>query len=117
MSEFDLIRRLQELICVEPGAGVAGCVVGIGDDGAVLDLPEGQSLVVCTDTLVEGVHFPDTALPGSTGHKSLAVNLSDLAAAAAVPIGFLVGAVLPRPASRALFEGLMRGFATAARTW
>jgi len=96
MSEFDLIRRLQELICVEPGAGVAGCVVGIGDDGAVLDLPEGQSLVVCTDTLVEGVHFPDTALPGSTGHKSLAVNLSDLAAMGARPAWFFMALTLPK---------------------
>lgn len=95
MSEFDLIRRLQELICVEPGAHVAGCVVGIGDDGAVLDIPEGQSLVVCTDTLVEGVHFPAAALPGSIGHKSLAVNLSDLAAMGATPAWFFMALTLP----------------------
>ena len=57
MAEFDLISRLQEIICIAPDRGVAECLVGIGDDGAVLDVPAHRDLVVCTDTLVEGVHF------------------------------------------------------------
>lgn len=58
---------------------------GIGDDAAVLDVPPGHELVVSTDTLVAGVHFPVSTPPADIGWKSLAVNLSDLAAMGAEP--------------------------------
>jgi thiamine-monophosphate kinase len=70
--------------------------VGIGDDAAVLTPPPGKQLVVTTDTLVEGVHFFSDADPAALGHKSLAVNLSDLAAMAAYPLWFTLSLTLPK---------------------
>ena len=95
MAEFDLISRLQEIICIAPDRGVAECLVGIGDDGAVLDVPAHRDLVVCTDTLVEGVHFPSGTDSAAIGHKALAVNLSDLAAMGADPAWFFMALTLP----------------------
>lgn len=95
MSEFELINRLQQIICAPPGADSFRCIVGIGDDGAVLDVPAGRHLVVCTDTLVEGVHFPLSTEPAAVGHKALAVNLSDLAAMGAQPAWFFMALTLP----------------------
>ena len=60
-------------------------VLGIGDDAALLHIPEGCDLVVTTDTMVAGVHFPLSASATDIGHKLLAVNLSDLAAMGAIP--------------------------------
>jgi thiamine-monophosphate kinase len=95
MNEFDLIRRLQHLI----GAGRTGLSqpgsIGIGDDAAVLTVDPGRQLVVTTDTLVAGVHFPPNALPADIGHKALAVNLSDLAAMGADPAWFFLALTLP----------------------
>jgi thiamine-monophosphate kinase len=95
MPEFDLISRLQEIICIAPDAGVAGCRVGIGDDAAVLDVSGPHELVVCVDTLVAGVHFPEDTPPAAIGHKALAVNLSDLAAMGAEPAWFFLAVTLP----------------------
>jgi thiamine-monophosphate kinase len=92
MPEFDLIRKLQEIISL-PDA--PACLLGIGDDAAVLEPAPGRQLVVCTDTLVEGVHFPVGTDPRAIGHKSLAVNLSDLAAMGAEPDWFLLALTLP----------------------
>lgn len=91
MREFDLIRHLQEQV----EASGPDCVLGIGDDAAVLDCPPDRQLVLCTDTLVEGVHFPPDTAPESIGHKALAVNLSDLAAMGAEPGWFLLALTLP----------------------
>jgi thiamine-monophosphate kinase len=95
MPEFDLIRRLQDRIARPLADRAAGCVVGIGDDGAVLEVPPGRQLVVCTDTLNEGIHFPVATEPRAVGHKSLAVNLSDLAAMGAEPAWFFLNLALP----------------------
>ena len=95
MPEFDLIRRLQERIAAPLSHAAAGCAVGIGDDGAVLDVPAGRQLVVCTDTLNAGVHFPRDTAPRAIGHKALAVNLSDLAAMGADPAWFFLNLSLP----------------------
>ena len=90
-------------------------LVGPGHDAAVLKL-RGGAVVAAKDVLVEGVHFTLPACtPALAARKAVAVNLSDLAACGAQPVGFLVGGVLPRPADRALFDALMRGFADAAR--
>jgi|AntDeeMinimDraft_8_1070380.scaffolds.fasta_scaffold00169_11 thiamine-monophosphate kinase len=69
--------------------------MGIGDDGAVVrPLPE-HDLVIVTDTLVEGVHFDKTTPPRAIGHKSVAVNLSDLAAMGAQPCWVSLALTLP----------------------
>ena len=70
--------------------------LGIGDDAAILDIQSGQQLVVSTDTLVSGVHFPENTDAVSIGHKALAVNLSDLAAMGATPAWYTLGLSLPQ---------------------
>lgn len=95
MSEFDLIVRLQQQICLPESESAPGCTVGIGDDAAILETPPGQELVVCADTLIEGIHFPRGMRPEAIGHKALAVNLSDLAAMGAQPTFFLMALTLP----------------------
>ena len=89
MDEFALINRYFKS-AVDPS------VVGVGDDSAILPVPEGMSLVVCKDLLIEGRHFFSDVDPRSLGHKSLAVNLSDLAAMGAKPHACLLGLGLPR---------------------
>jgi thiamine-monophosphate kinase len=115
MPEFDLIRRLQHRIAVPLSRLGSGCVVGIGDDGAVLESPPGRQLVVCTDTLNEGVHFPLNTTPRAIGHKALAVNLSDLAAMGAEPAWFFLNLSLPDEATDWLdeFAGGMGDLASA----
>lgn len=92
LDEFDLIRRYFTRADRLLPAGVR---LGIGDDAALLDLPPGESLVVTTDTLVAGRHFPHDALPFDIGWKALAVNLSDLAAMGAKPVGVTLAITLP----------------------
>jgi len=105
MGEFDLINQIRRAAKrsydpIEAGVNPASVTLGIGDDAAVLDVPDDKQLVVSCDTLNEGVHFlPDTD-PGSLGHKSLAVNLSDMAAMGADPAWFLLSLSLPRPDTR-----------------
>ncbi len=68
----------------------------VGDDAAVLATVPGQSLVVTTDMLVDGVHFSDrTTSPEDAGWRAAATNLSDLAAMGAAPLGITVGLGLP----------------------
>lgn len=67
-----------------PGSG-RGLRLGIGDDAAVLASPVGEDLVVAVDTLVAGTHFDRRLPPDAIAHRSLAVNLSDLAAMGAEP--------------------------------
>ncbi|MFZ2161533.1 MAG: thiamine-phosphate kinase [Sideroxyarcus sp.] len=78
MSEFDLIKRY--FTRPTPGA-----ILGVGDDAALLRIADGMELAVSTDMLVSGTHFFHNADPFLLGHKTLAVNLSDLAAMGAVP--------------------------------
>lgn len=91
MSEFDLIRR-----CLADAPTARGdVIVGPGDDGAVLAVPAGHELVLTTDTLVAGRHFPDNTEPADIGWKAVAVNLSDLAAMGAEARWVTVAVSLP----------------------
>ncbi|RBC55065.1 AIR synthase related protein, partial [Xanthomonas oryzae] len=80
MPEFDLIARLRVRI-----AARADVPLGIGDDAALLHPPAGEQLAITTDTLNAGVHFPQETRADDLGWKTLAVNLSDLAAMGAQP--------------------------------
>lgn len=91
MNEFELIRQYFQ----RPLAEGTGVRVGIGDDGAICKPPAGHELVITTDMLVAGVHFPDGTSARAIGHKSLAVNLSDLAAMGARPAWFTLSLSLP----------------------
>jgi len=82
-NETDLIKLIIEN---ESGQrNQPNLILGIGDDAAIIRVPEQHDLVTCTDTLVAGVHFPEQTSAYDIGWKSLAVNLSDLAAMAATP--------------------------------
>jgi thiamine-monophosphate kinase len=110
LSEFALIERFFR----RAGATRSDVVVGVGDDGAVLQCPPGVELVAAIDTLVAGVHFPPDSPPASIGHRVLAVNLSDLAAMGARPAWALLALTLPR-ADVSWLEDFTAGFASLAR--
>jgi thiamine-monophosphate kinase len=83
--------------------------IGIGDDCAVLYLQESSRIALTTDTLVSGIHFLPDVDPCRLGHKSLAVNLSDLAAMGATPRWALLSLTLPEDDANWL-EGFATGF-------
>jgi thiamine-monophosphate kinase len=92
VSEFDLIQRY----FTRPRAdGVSGTLLGVGDDAALLSLSAGKLLAISSDMLVSGRHFLPDADPYLLGHKSLAVNLSDLAAMGATPRWATLALALP----------------------
>jgi thiamine-monophosphate kinase len=91
MSEFELIARHFTHV----GAQRHDVRIGVGDDGAVVMPPASRELVMVTDSLVEGVHFPPGSPPASIGHRAFAVNLSDLAAMGAEPAWALLALALP----------------------
>ncbi|TRM53056.1 thiamine-phosphate kinase [Achromobacter sp. LC458] len=88
-SEFDLIARY---FTRTAPAGL----LGVGDDCALFPVPPGEQVATSTDLLLEGRHFFSNVDPRALGHKALAVNLSDLAAMGARPIGCVLGLALPR---------------------
>lgn len=83
-GEFELIA---EFFAPLAGEGAFGLL----DDAACLAVPPGESLVITKDMLVEGVHFFADDSPRSIARKALGVNLSDLAAKGARPLGFVLG--------------------------
>ena len=82
MDEFEIIKNYFHHATDSMGENVA---VGIGDDGAIVKVPDHHRLAVTTDTLVANTHFFKSDPPRAIGHKALAVNLSDLAAMGATP--------------------------------
>ena len=109
ISEFDLIRRY----FAEATADRDDVALGVGDDCALLRPPPGQMLAVSMDTLVVGRHFFPDANPESLGHKSLAVNLSDLAAMGATPAWATLALTLPT-ADEDWLRAFMGGFSALA---
>ena len=103
--ERDLIRWLTSRIPSHPRL-----LVGLGDDAAIVRLPDESHLVATTDMLMEGVDFLLAKHdPRRIGRKALAVNLSDLAAMAAEPVAALVALALPRQGGEALAKELYEG--------
>ena len=99
MGEFDLIERFFK-------RPARRAVLGIGDDCALLQTPAGSHMAISTDMLVQGRHFFPDVDPRTLGHKALAVNLSDLAACGAEPMGFTLALALPQ-----IDEGWLAAFA------
>jgi thiamine-monophosphate kinase len=96
LGEFDLIWRFFKAGSESMAQTQRDLVqLGIGDDCALLQSDATQSLAVTSDMLVEGRHFFAGANAEWLGHKALAVNLSDLAAMGAKPIGFTLALALP----------------------
>lgn len=95
-----------------PLAGPAG--LGFVDDAALLSLPADHELVLTTDMLTCGVHFFADDPPAAIARKALRVNLSDLAAKAAEPIGFLLGLALPEDWTADWLAAFAKGLAQDA---
>jgi len=105
VSEFDLINQYFKSTAINRD----DVLLGIGDDCALLSPPEGKVLAVSTDTLISGVHFPESTSAQDIGYKSLAVNLSDLAAMGAEPAWVSLAISLPEPDESWLHQ-FMQGF-------
>lgn len=97
MGEFDLIDAFfrQPALQAQKDNPDAQIIKGIGDDCAILAPAPGMQLAISSDMLVQGRHFLPDVDPFRLGHKALAVNLSDLAAAGAQPLGFTLAMALP----------------------
>lgn len=89
LTERTLIRKY-----VAPLTHTQPIALDVEDDGAVIDFPAGRMLVMTTDAIVEGVHFFSQDAPETVAKKALRVNLSDLAAMGAHPIGYTVSIIL-----------------------
>jgi thiamine-monophosphate kinase len=97
--EERLIARYFRPLATVPGA------LGLADDAAVITPPPGSDLVVTTDGVIAGVHFFPNDPPGSIARKALRVNLSDLAAKGAKPMGFVISIALPAGTDAAFLAG------------
>lgn len=98
-NEFALIQRFFA------AAKLNSCVQkGIGDDAAILKIASDKRIVISSDTLIQGRHFPDATSSYDIAWKSLAVNLSDVAAMGAKPIAFTLALTLPEPDEKFLQE-------------
>jgi thiamine-monophosphate kinase len=106
LGEFDLIAKYFT-------RSVKRAALGVGDDCALFATSPGMQLAISSDMLVEGRHFLSTVAPERLGHKALAVNLSDLAACGARPIGFTLALAMPRVDERFL-DGFARGLLALA---
>ena len=107
IGELALIERLKPFCAAD----------AVGDDAALMSVRSGHQLVVTTDVLVAGVHFSDrTTPPYSVGWRSVAANLSDLAAMGAEPIGITVGLGLPKQTPWPWIESLYEGMSECLRT-
>ncbi len=91
LNEFSLIKRY----FADIGDTRITTKLSQGDDAAVIEVPAGMQAVMSMDTLINGVHFPVNTSAADIAYKSLAVNLSDLAAMAATPAWFLLSLSLP----------------------
>ncbi|MFT4020407.1 MAG: thiamine-phosphate kinase [Acinetobacter sp.] len=100
MAEFSIIDRYFKSAWHSDDV-----ILGIGDDSALISPPAQQQLVICADTLVAGRHFPLETSAHAIGWKSVAVNLSDLAAMGATPHSILLAITLPE-----INETWLKGF-------
>lgn len=107
LGEEALIALLAPLAAGYPGA------FGLKDDCALLTPPPGCDLVLKTDPVAEGVHFLPGEAPEDIAWKALAVNVSDLAAKGAAPIGYLMALSFPEAPARAWMARLVDGLGEA----
>ena len=90
MGEFDLIKRYFSRKSLQNDV-----ILSVGDDCAITSIPAGYQLAITTDNLVEGTHFLPSISPADLAYKSVAVNLSDLAAMGATPTWMSLALTLP----------------------
>lgn len=105
-DEFDLIARY-----FAPLAGAAG--LGLSDDAACYTPEDGMDLVISKDLLVAGTHFFPHDCPEDVAFKAISVNVSDLAAKGATPVGYLLGLSLPKHTDTGWFQSFTHGLKAA----
>jgi thiamine-monophosphate kinase len=110
-AEDRLIARYFRPLASEPGA------FGLIDDAAVVTPPPGCDVVLKTDGVIAGVHFFPHDPPQTIGCKALRMNLSDLAAKGAKPIGFLMAVALARETDEAWLAAFAQGLSEDARRY
>ena len=110
-AEDRLIARYFKPLAKHPGA------FGFNDDAAAITPPPGHDLVLKTDGLIAGVHFFADDPADGVGRKALRVNLSDLAAKGAAPLGFLLSIALPKDFSENWLAAFARGLGEDADTY
>jgi thiamine-monophosphate kinase len=108
-GEERLIARYFKPLAKHPGA------LGLMDDAAVIEPPAGCDLVLKTDGIIAGVHFFPDDPPDTVGKKALRVNLSDLAAKGAKPLGFLLTLALPKEIGDAWLAPFAQGLGADAQ--
>lgn len=109
MNERDFIALLRPL------AGPAG--LNLDDDAAILTPPSGQDMILSTDTMVEGVHFPKDRIGGGFSERLLRTALSDLAAKGARPIGYMLSIAWPIGRDTKWLSGFVRGLHDAQESF
>jgi len=113
LKEFELIQNIFQASVMANTQERGDILLGIGDDCAQVQVPQGQSLVFSMDTLVEGRHFPFDADPVDIGYRAVASCVSDLAAMGAKPAFFTLGLTIPESDPQWL-AGLAQGMAELA---
>lgn len=108
-AEDRLIARHFRPLATHPGA------LGLGDDAAVVAVPAGHELVLTTDGVISGVHFYPANPPALVAKKALRINLSDLAAKGARPLGFLLSIALTREFADGWLKDFTRSLGDDAR--
>jgi thiamine-monophosphate kinase len=111
-GEFSLIARYFDRVRTSR----LDVETGIGDDCALLNIPEKQTLAISTDTLVCGRHFLPDIDPADLAYKALAVNVSDLAAMGADPAWLTLALTLPRSMKPGLKPLAMRCLSSSTTT-
>ena len=110
-AEDRLIARYFQPLATAPGA------LGLRDDAAVMTPPPGCDLVLKTDGVIAGVHFFPDDPPDTIGRKALRMNLSDLAAKGARPLGFLLAVALPAQPDEAWMAAFAAGLGEDAKLY
>ncbi len=112
LGEDAFLRELQKRF---PASG-GNVVLGIGDDTAIVEPPEGERLLLTTDALVEGVHFSRRWMPPRfLGRKAVAVSASDIAAMGGEPLSVLLSLGVPRESEVEALWQLVEGVHERAR--
>jgi len=110
-GEDRLIARFFKPLATHPGA------LALADDAAILTPPAGQELVLTTDAVTGGVHFFPDDPPDAIARKALRVNLSDLAAKGAQPLGYLLTIALPPTIDEGWLEKFSAGLQADAKAF
>lgn len=114
LGEFGLIERIKSKFPNQ----LATTKLGIGDDAALVQIPNGSEMVVSTDLLAEGIHFDLSFTPlAHLGYKAVVVNLSDIAAMNAIPGHILVSIAISNRFSLEAIDELYEGISQACKEY